>query len=267
MTTLQKVIKYIAIAFAIFLIVTIIGGVLKLLGLITFVTEVDGTNAEMEGYAISSEVDELKIRIAAAELVISTGEELAVESNLKDLKVKENGGRLEIIEPDHNFINYNGKAVLNITIPEDVSFDEVEIITGAGKVEIETLSADDLHLEFGAGTVKIEELNAYSEAEIEGGAGNVDIQNGNLRDLNMDMGVGEVNLSASLEGESEINQGVGSAKLELIGDSDDYKVHVEKGIGSIKVDGKNADNDTVYGQGDNEVEINGGVGEIAISFK
>lgn len=267
MTTWQKVIKYIAMAFAIFLIVSIIGGVLKILGLLSFVTEVDGTLDDMQGYAITSDVDELEVEIAAAEFTISTGEEFAVESNLKNLTVKEDNGVLKITERKHATINYNGEALLNITIPEASSFDEVSITTGAGKVLVDTLSATDLYLKLGAGTVKINELNAYSDARIEGGAGNVTIESGTLRNLDMEMGVGEVNLTAALEGESEINQGVGSANLVLIGARDDYSVHVEKGLGTIKVDGENTSNDSVYGNGANEVEINGGVGGINISFE
>lgn len=267
MTTTQKVIKYIAMAFSIFLIVSIISGVLKLLGLLLFVTEVDGTTEEITGYTVSENIDELEIEIAAAEFTISTGDELTVESNLKDLTVKEDNGVLKITERRHATINYNRKALLNVIIPENITFDEVSIVTGAGKVSVDTLSAEELHLKLGAGTVNIKELNAYSEAQIEGGAGNVTIESGTLCDLDMELGVGEANITASLEGDSEINQGVGSANLILTGDRDEYSVHVEKGIGNIKIDGENASNDSVYGHGDNEVEVKGGIGEINISFE
>lgn len=267
MTTLQKVVKYVAMAFAIFLIVSILGGVLKLLGLISFVSDVDGTTEELTGYTVSADIEELEIEIAAAEFTVSTGEEFAVESNLKNLTVKEEGNRLIIKERKHATINYNGKALLNIVIPENTVFEEVYISTGAGKVKIDTLSADELTMELGAGLVEIAELNAYKESLIVGGAGSVNIESGNLNDLDMDMGVGKVVLKSELTGESEINQGIGATKLMLLGDKYDYSIEVEKGIGSIKVDGLSMSNNEVFGTGSNEIEIHGGIGEIEISFE
>lgn len=267
MTTGQKIIKYIGIALAIALIVSIVSGVLKLLGLISFVSEVDGTTEDMKGYTVSEQIDELNIQIAAAEFTVTTGEEWMVESNLKNLTVKSDDGCLTIKERKHATINYNGKAILNIVIPEDVVFEKVNITTGAGKVSMDTLSADKLYMELGAGKVDIKELNAYRESSIESGAGSVSIMSGVLNDLDMEMGVGEMNFTGSLTGESEINHGIGSANLTLTGDESDYRIEVEKGIGSIKIDGQNMSNDTVYGTGYNEIEVNGGIGEIKISFE
>ena len=267
MTIWQKVVKYVATAFAIFLIVTILGGLLKALGLISFVSEVDGITEELTGYTVSAYIDELEIEIAAAEFTVSTGEDFAVESNLKNLTVKENGNRLVIKERKHATINYNGKAVLNIVIPEDIVFEKVYITTGAGRFTMGSVSTKDLHMELGAGVVEIGELNAYSESTIEGGAGSVNIEGGCLNNLDMDMGVGKVVLKSELTGECEINQGIGAAKLTLLGDKYDYRIEVEKGIGSIEVDGLSMSNDEVFGTGINELEINGGIGEIEISFE
>lgn len=267
MTTWQKVVKYVATAFAIFLIVTILGGILKLLGLVSFVSEVDGITENVTDYTVSADVEELEIEISAAEFTISTGEVFSVESNLKNLTVKEDGSRLVIKERKHATINYNGKAVLNIVVPEDIVFEEVYIATGAGKVSIDTISSDKLSMELGAGLVEIGELNAYKESSIEGGAGSVNIESGILNDLDMEMGVGEVVLKSELTGECEINQGIGAAKLTLLGNKYDYCIEVEKGIGSISVDGLSMSNNEVFGTGSNEIEIHGGIGEIEISFE
>ena len=39
----------------------------------------------------------------------------------------------------------------------------------------------------------------------------------------------------------------------MTGSLDDYRIHVEKGIGTIYVDGDNVKNDTRLGQGDTEL--------------
>lgn len=267
MTTAQKVIKYIAMAFAIAIIVSIASGVLKLVGLIAFVSDGEETLEDVKAYTVSSDIDSLEIDIAAAELIISTGNEFAVESNLKNLSVKEEGDCLKIKEKSNALAHYEGKAVLNIVIPKDVVLDEADITTGAGKVNIDTLSADELHLELGAGKVDIAELNAFRESSIEGGAGSVSIESGVLNDLDMDMGVGKMVLKGALTGKCDIDHGVGSVEFILTGEKDDYCIKVDKGVGSFKVDGVSVSDNSVIGSGSNEIEIDGGVGEINISFE
>ena len=78
------------------------------------------------------------------------------------------------------------------------------------------------------------------------------------------MGVGELDLSAKLSGNSDIDAGVGRLNLNLIGN--DYKIKVDKGIGSASINGNDIKDDTYYGEGSNIIDIDGGVGSIDISY-
>ena len=80
------------------------------------------------------------------------------------------------------------------------------------------------------------------------------------------MGVGELNLSAALLGDSDLTLGVGASNLTLIGSRDDYKIEIEKGLGSITVDGESVSDFGTSGNGQNNVEIKGGVGAINLNF-
>ena len=80
------------------------------------------------------------------------------------------------------------------------------------------------------------------------------------------MGVGKVTLCSRLSGEHEITQGIGEAELILFGVKEDYRVHIDKGVGNAFVDGTPAASDTKYGNGPAEVEIDGGIGTIRVSF-
>ena len=53
----------------------------------------------------------------------------------------------------------------------------------------------------------------------------------------------------------------------LIGEEDDYKIELDKGIGEATLDGKEMSDDSVYGAGENYVEIDGGVGKLNITFR
>lgn len=71
-------------------------------------------------------------------------------------------------------------------------------------------------------------------------------------------------IKSKLEGSNKIDTGVGKVTLDLIGR--DYKLSVEKGIGTILIDNKKAVNNETFGNGKNHVLISGGVGEIEVNY-
>lgn len=265
MTSLQKVIKYLAIAFAIFLAVSIIGGVLGAVGLFGGLFAGDAVTEEMKTYRVTSEICNLDIRINAADIAIKEGDAFSVQSNLKHLKVEEKGGVLSIEETRKYRGTYNG-AVLTIYVPAGTVFDNTNLATGAGRLTIEKLSSGSLDFELGAGDVSIASLVATKSADIEGGAGRITISGGELKDLDLEMGVGQLNLTAALTGDCQLDLGVGESNITLIGNQDDYKLDLEKGIGNISVDGKPVSDYGSSGNGTNRVQINGGIGSIHVDF-
>ena len=266
MTTAQKVIKYLAIAFAIFLTVTIIGGILSTVGLLGGFFAGDAVSEDMKTYSVTSEIRNLNIHINAADLSIKEGDAFSVESNLKHLKVEEKGDVLTVEETKKFSGTYNG-AVLTIYVPAGTVFDNTNLTTGAGRLTIENLASGTLGFELGAGDVSIAALVATESADIEGGAGRITICGGALKDLDLEMGMGQLNLTTALTGDCQLDLGVGETNITLIGNKDDYKLDMEKGIGSISVDGKDVSDYGSSGNGMNKVEINGGIGAINVLFK
>ena len=221
---------------------------------------------EAKTYEITSEIHSLDIRISAADFKIQHGDEISVESNLKYLSVSEKDGVLTIVDEEKK--NYNDSdAMLTLYVPNGTVFDEVDITTGAAKMTVGTLSANSLELKLGAGDVRIESLNASSDADIEGGVGQITIASGTLNDLTLEMGMGELNLTAAVLGDSDLKFGVGESNVTLIGSKDDYKVDIEKGLGSITVDGKTVTDYGSCGNGQNHIEIEGGVGAVNLKYQ
>lgn len=165
MTTVQKVIKYLAIALAISLTVAIIGGILGAVGLFGGFFTGDDVTEDVKNYSVTSEISNLSIRINAADLSIKEGDAFSVESNLKHLKVEEKGDLLIIEETKKFHANYQG-AVLTIYVPAGTVFVDTDITTGAGRLTIDQLSSEKLDLELGAGEVSITSLIATKSAEI-----------------------------------------------------------------------------------------------------
>ena len=274
MTDVQRLIKYLAIAFAVVLTVAIIGGILSAVGVLGGIflgggEETDATG-DMKTYAVGSRISELQIHINAADLSIKEGTAFSVESNLKHLTVEEKNGCL--ILKDLTTIKLNGSnaykdAVLTVYVPAGTVFERINLKTGAGRVTAGELLAETVDLELGAGDALIDTLVATKSADIEGGAGRIAISGGALHNLELDMGVGQLNLTSALTGECQLELGIGESNITLIGSREAYELNIEKGIGEIRVDGKVVSDYGSSGNGTAEVKIQGGIGAIYVEFK
>ena len=202
MTTFQKVIKYLAMAFAIFLTVSIIGGILSAVGLFGGFFSGDAVTEDIKTYSVSSDIQSLEVKINAADFTIKQGESFSVESNLKNLTVEDKNGVLTIKETKKFGSTYTG-AVLTLYVPANTVFQKANITTGAGRLMVDNLSASTMNFELGAGEVKIDTLIATSDIDIDGGAGTITISGGALHNLDLDMGVGQLNLTSALTSRQE----------------------------------------------------------------
>ena len=268
MNSVQKVIKYLALAFAIFLSVSIIGGIITGLTGVSYILSGRDNEAvgEMQVYPIEGEISSLSVDLSGAQLKIQTADKFSVESNHNYISVKAENGNLRIYETKKLFSVYPKGATVILKVPENFVFDEASVDTGAGKVEIETLACDVLELSLGAGKADIKNLTANSNAKIDGGAGELNIGGGKLCNLNLDMGVGKLTLKSRIEGKSDLDYGVGETNLTLLGSREDYKIEIDKGIGEARLAGESLRDDSVYGWGENRIEIDGGIGVINIEF-
>ncbi len=264
MTTAQKAIKYLAIAFAVFLIVGIVGGIVSAVGLLGGFLTGNATTDELKTYEInpSTEILFLDVEIGAADFIIKKADSYCVKSNLKNLTVEEKNGTLTIKEKTSPS-RYDG-AVLTLYLPLHW-FEKAEIQTGAGRFKADALNAEKLKLELGAGEGYIDHVWCAS-ADIDGGAGKLTIANGSLTNLSLDMGVGQLNLTAELYGNNRLALGVGEANITLLC-KENYTVDIEKGIGSITVDGETVSDYSCLGNGQSRIDINGGIGNIHLNFK
>lgn len=275
MTTAQKVIKYIATAFAVFLIITIISAILSggyaLLNAFGLIHTNNNIVTE-DLKVISNEVKEistLKLDLSFTNLEIKTGDNFKVETNNSKITFTNNNGSVKIKEENHNWLTNNNRVSnLIIYLPEDmISLDETKIETGAGNINIKRLNTQSLYLELGAGDVKIENLTVTEEAKIDGGVGRTELKSCKINSLKANLGMGEFVFNGILTGKSEIDSGVGAINIDLIDNKKNYKIDVSKGLGNVTLDGQKLEMDKVYGTGENYLDIDGGIGEIKINFK
>ena len=269
MTSGQKIIKYIAIAIAIFLIINIIGIILTIFaGLGIFfnvkeaITNTENFEEVIDNYPIE-EITNLDIEINYSKLEIKNGDTFKIECNNEKIYTEKKGNKIEIKEKN-NWFNKQETSNITIYIPENKIFERTEIEAGAGEINIDKLQTNNLTFSIGAGKVQINELEVFEKAEIEGGAGKADIISGELHNLDLEMGLWELNLTTKLIGNNVIEQGIGKLSINLTDNIENYKIRTSKGLGSITIDGNEVQDGNTYGNGENNIRIEGGMGAIEI---
>lgn len=272
MTTAQKIIKYLATAFAVFLIVSIISGVLSVfyalsavLGLKKVENKVN-EEKDMINFEASNDVATVDIDVDFTNLIIKNGDYLRVETNNQNIDYKQDNQKLKIKEKTHNWFAKNDEGNLIVYIPENLKFEQVKINADAGKIHIENLNTEKLNLELGAGETEIENLIVTYNCKINSGAGKVSISSGKINDLKLDMGIGKFEISSEITGNSKVNAGIGNLNLDIKGIRENYTLKANKGIGNIKIDKKEISEDAIYGSGENAIKIEGGIGNIDVNF-
>lgn len=273
MTNVAKTIKYLAMALAIFLAISIISTLCYGVVLLGNVVSNDNSNInDKDNIRIENSVQltsleimkEMDIDVKRVNIYIKYDDNFGVSTTNKYIKGRIQDNKLYIYEVDHSVIDkYEGD--LYIFIPFGYIFDEVDIDNNAGRVEIDGLKTGELSLELGAGKVNMSNIEVYEKMDINGGAGSIKIDNASINNLDMDMGAGKTQISGYLKGNNEIDAGVGALILELF--DDDYNISVDKGIGKATYNGQDINSNEVYGNGYNNVIIDGGIGSIKISTK
>lgn len=298
MTEFQKIVKGFAIAFAIFLTISIVGGIFSAISFgIGGLNQIGnrnestaGENEEQLNYYDADKVKSIKLEQVACNIEIVEGEEFSVFSqNVTSYKEKLNSNGVLKIENDSlPFFFFgtqaNGKtAKIVITVPKETDLRKIAIDGGAGNIKLEDITADKLEIDAGAGNINLNDIKV-SELDIDGGAGNmegevitankveIDAGVGNVElyevdfaDIDLDCGMGNVKISGMVKGDNKIDCGVGEVEILLADKIDAYDFTVETGVGNIIIDGKK------YGEVNHtnsaanySFDIDGGVGNCTI---
>lgn len=263
MTKEQKIIKYVAKTLAILLIIGIFYSLFSFTIGLSNIFDRPNESSTDNRYEYSLLNSYLDIDLTMTELNIYKGDKFLVETDSKYINTKQDGNKI-IIKEKKTPLRDKRKYSLNITIPEDLILDVVNINTASGKINIQKLSTKYLDLDLGAGSIKIDYLKVTDEATISSGAGKIAISSGIINEMDLDMGTGNTKINASLTGDNEINCGVGKLELNLLDNIETYTLNIDKGIGSITLNNKDISNGSIIGNGPNKVSIDGAVGNIII---
>ena len=280
MTSLQKVIKYGAMAFGFYLVFVIISaiifGITTIFGISLGINTYKSYNAEQSGIRTDfSEsfdgINNLDIKLDISKLDIKNGNEFKVEvfnkTNEFYCEMEEDTLKIRDNKSGFNWFNFSNDVVPEIVIyvPESQKLEVVEIEAGVSEGYIEKLVASKIDIETGVGKFTIDDINA-DVAKISGGAGETTIRKSKFNELKLDAGVGKFVINSEILEDAKIEAGVGQLIINLEGDKDNYKVKTDTGLGSLLVDGKKASDNEVVGDGNCYVKVQAGVGEVKVNF-
>lgn len=230
MSTGQRIIKSLAVAFGLFLTFTIFFSIVGGLYAFTSMFSKDNVIEENTSILLNQSTENIKyldIDVNSSNLVIKPGNSFIIETNNKHIKYKVDNNELKIKEEGYHLTNSKLKSELIITIP-DTNLNEIDINTGAGTFTI---------------------------------------NNGSINDLDLDIGIGEVKITSNITGNSSISSGVGKLSLNLLNTFDNYRFEVNKGIGKVTINDIEVGDNSTLGNGTNTIKLDGGIGEIVVKFK
>ena len=271
MTSNQRLIKLIADAIAIGLIVTIIGGASTLMLAISGITSIKNeieeakANETFQQVGITNDINKISVNLTKASLAIKTGDKFSVYCG-EGFKVKTKKETLYVDDTLTDLVDITKSNTVIITLPKNKILSKVDISTGTGSVYIERLICDKIDLDLGLGTTDIDYIKVTSKAEIDSGVGNMTITKGIINDIDYSVGIGKSDITAKLTGKGDIEAGIGDVKLSLLGGEKLYTIKGESGIGTIRVGKENLGDDARMGTGENIVDIDGGIGTVRVNF-
>lgn len=269
MSSVQKVIKYVAIGFAAFLSITIITAI----GSAIFGIAGGFNSGETKNFSeIFEDIESIKVSSSIAQVDIVKGDVFQVtgENVPESMNIYVDNHTLIVKDNDKKWFNFtvgDTKAIVTITVPKDFVAESTHIDTGFGKVYVEFLNTKKLEINLGTGNIKGNDIKA-DQVDIEGGVGNISLDNVTFTDTKIEGGVGSINIQGSLTGYTKLECGVGSVDLSIVGNYDDYSFDIETGIGSIRINGdKVSDMKKTVNGATNELDVEGGVGSINIDIE
>lgn len=252
MNGVQKVIKYCAMAFAIFLAVTILGTIVSVVLGVT--TGVAGVNFLMDGdkerinlseeYTLE-EAKELGITDilvdCSAEIVVKPGAVLAIEAEnvTEDYEIRQNNGKFSIVQDKPQikigfwFDTVTERETVVVTIPEGLATEQVKVLSGSGEVRVTGVEAENLTVDSGSGKVTAENVKA-KRLYVDSGSGRVTIAGAVMDETELNSGSGGITVDNSKLGKLHLNSGSGTVRMENV---DSEEAEVDSGSGTVSYEG------------------------------
>ena len=135
-----------------------------------------------------------------------------------------------------NFKNNSPK--IYISLPRNIVFNNFEIKSGVGELNISKINVEKFNLAAGVGEVNIYDAKISKDAEIRAGVGEVNFKDSTVTNMNIKSGIGSFSFSGTALGKTSVKGGIGEVNLKIDGAEKDYDFDVSAGLGEVIINGK-----------------------------
>lgn len=278
MTGFQKFIKYAAIAFGIYLSITI---VLVLLGIARgFVgasknDEFKDIVRDREKYQTEDitrtyeNIKNLEVNVEETELIIRNGDTFKIEgTNIPNkMEIEQEGNQLSISDEELPSGFSDENMVMTIYIPEDTKLDTIDLEINYVSADIQKLNTTNLKLDIYNNYCEIDEIIA-DNMEFKNEEGNIDIYDAEIGRLLFDSESGVEDVSLDITGNAEMNLEYSYTDMNLIGKQEDYQISTRNKFGNIYIDNEIiTSNAETWGSGNTKINLDNFNANIFITFR
>ena len=278
MTGFQKFIKYAAIAFGIYLSITI---VLALLGIARGLVgaskndEFKDIVTDREEYKTEDitrtyeNIRNLEVNVEETELIIRNGDTFRIEgTNIPDrMEIEQEGNQLSISDEELPSGFSDENMVMTIYIPEDTKLDTIDLEINYVSADIQKLNTANLKLDIYNNYCEIDEIIA-DNMEFKNEEGNIDIYDAEIGSLLFDSESGVEDVSLDITGNAEINLEYSYTDMNLIGKQEDYQISTRNKFGNIYIDNEIiTSNAETWGSGNTKINLDNVNANIFITFR
>lgn len=278
MTGFQKFIKYGAIAFGIYLSITI---VFVLLGIARgFVgasrnDEFKDLTRDEEEYHTENitrtyeNIKNLEVNVEETELIIRNGDTFRIEgTNIPDrMEIEQDGDRLKVSDEELPSSFSDENIVVTIYVPEEIKLDTIDLEINYVPADIQKLNTTNLKLDIYNNYCEIDEIIA-DNMEFKNEEGNLDIYDAEVGRLLFDSESGVEDVSLDITGNAEINLEYSYTDMNLIGTQEDYQISTRNQSGNTYIDGETiTTNAETRGSGNAKINIDNVNADIFINFR
>lgn len=301
MNLLQRIIKYCAMGFAIFLSVVIFvlimtAGASMVYGVTAFGEEKERMSIE-EQYTIE-EAQTLGLKQllvdCSAEITVETGEEFYIhaENVPEEYQVSCEDGKLVVRDTRKMTFSWVFQIVKNqskrervtVVVPKGYLLTKTTIKSGSGAVQVTDLATEALLVESGSGTVNLTRVIAETtgvesgsgrvkmedcmlgEFSLDSGSGAVEGTGITVENVRLDSGSGRVRMEGVFSGSCEFETGSGALSLYVRGREEDYRIKADCGSGTFRINGKKRDDGSYGNNKKGEFKIDSGSGAVNVEF-
>lgn len=219
-------------------------------------TDTSDTLAEDETKYYSN-VREIDVEMVAGnvEVVTYDGDDVIVETeNISEKHrfrsfMEEDTLKLETTTPITG-IDTSEVGTVYVRIPADMQLAEASMEIVAGRLDVESIDAQELSVEVGTGTAAVKQFHA-AQADLSCGTGTLEV-------------------SGSVDLELDIENDIGSTRCNITGKQEDYNYEISCGVGTVTVGSNDysgiGSEKNISGNTNKKMDIECGIGEVTVSF-